>query len=295
MSEAQRSELAGAVSEAQRSELAGAASVRGPGIPARSECDNGSVVHEVAAAGFNHPGDYEAARPSYPPDAVAWLVEQLGIRAGARVCDLAAGTGKLTRLLVPTGAALLAIEPVPGMRATFREVLPDVSVVAGTAEALPLRAASLAALVAAQAWHWFDHDRAIAEVRRVLQPGGGLGLAWNARDRGEPWVDAVWTIMDRVEKHAPWRDHENWRDSAFGAMPGFGELRRAEFRHTQATTPEGVVRRIASVSHVAVLPEAERAAVLEEVRAVLAAHPDVAGREMVEIPYRVDCLAVWRV
>ena len=252
------------------------------------------MVHEVAASGFSDPGDYEAARPSYPPDAVAWLVDRLGVRAGSRVCDLAAGTGKLTRLLAPTGAALFAVEPVPGMRATFREVLPDVPVMAGTAEALPLRAGAVDALVAAQAWHWFDHDRAAAEARRVLHSGGALGLVWNARDRSEPWVDAVWNIMDRVEKHAPWRDHENWRDSAFRAMPGFGELERAEFRHRQSTTREGVVRRIASVSHVAVLPERERAAVLDEVRAVLTTFPGLAGREVVQIPYRVDCLAVRR-
>jgi SAM-dependent methyltransferase len=253
------------------------------------------MVHHVAAEGFNDPGDYEAARPSYPPDAVAWLVERLGIRAGSRVCDLAAGTGKLTRLLVPTGAELVAVEPVPGMRATFRELVRDVPVIAATAEALPLRTGSLDALVAAQAWHWFDHDRAIAEARRVLPGGGALGLVWNARDRAEPWVATVWEIMDRVEKHAPWRDHDNWRDSAFRAMPGFGALDRAEFRHRQSSTAEGVVRRIASVSHVAVLPEDERAAVLDEVRAVLATHPDVAGRSVVEIPYRVDCIAVPRV
>ena len=253
------------------------------------------MVHHVAAEGFSDPGDYEAARPTYPPEAVAWLVERLGIRAGSRVCDLAAGTGKLTRLLAPTGAELFAVEPVPGMRATFRELLPDVPVIAGTAEALPLRAGSLQALVAAQAWHWFDHDRATAEAHRVLHAGGALGLVWNARDRSEPWVNAVWSIMDRVEKHAPWRDHENWRDSAFRAMAGFGEVERAEFRHRQSSTPEGVVRRIASVSHVAVLPEDQRAAVLAEVRTVLAEHPDVAGHEVVQIPYRVDCLSVWRV
>jgi SAM-dependent methyltransferase len=179
------------------------------------------------------------------------------------------------------------------MRATFRAVVPDVPVIAGTAEALPLRDESLDAVVVAQAWHWFDHDRAIAEVRRVLRSGGALGLLWNARDRSEPWVDAVWQIMDRVEKHAPWRDHDNWRDSAFREMPGFGELSAAEFGHKQQIDPEGVVRRVASVSHVAVLPPAEREAVLDEVRMVLATHPDVAGRDTVEIPYRVDCLAVW--
>jgi len=100
------------------------------------------VVHDVAAAGFNDPADYEAARPSYPPDAVAWFVEHLRIAPGRRVADVAAGTGKLTRLLVPTGAELLAVEPVSGMRATFHRLLPDVAVVAGTAEALPLTAGS---------------------------------------------------------------------------------------------------------------------------------------------------------
>jgi SAM-dependent methyltransferase len=250
----------------------------------------GGVVHEVAAEGFSDPGDYEAARPSYPPDAVAWFVEHLHIAPGAVVVDLAAGTGKLTRLLAPSGADIVAVEPLDGMRASFRALLPAVPLVAGTAEALPIASGALDAMTVAQAWHWFDHDRAIAEVVRVLRPGGRVGLVWNARDRTEPWVDAVWTIMDRVEKRAPWRDHENWRDSALnGPMPGFGELHAAEFRHIQTTTPEGVVQRVASVSHVAVLPPAEQQEVLDEVRQVVATHPAVRGRETVEIPYRVDC------
>ncbi len=247
------------------------------------------MVHNVAATGFNDPTDYEAARPSYPPDAVAWFVRHLRIGAECRVADVAAGTGKFTRLLEPTGAALVAVEPVPGMRATFRRVLPALPLVAGTAEAMPFAAASFDAVTVAQAWHWFDHARATAEAARVLAPGGRLGLVWNARDRTEPWVDEVWSIMDRVEKHAPWRDHDNWRDSAAQEMPGFGPLHRAEFRHGQRITPEGVVRRVASVSHVAVLPGAEREKVLDEVRSVLASHPAVSGRETVEIPYRVDC------
>jgi SAM-dependent methyltransferase len=248
------------------------------------------MVHEVAASGFSDPADYEAARPSYPPDAVAWFVDHLRIAPGAVVADVAAGTGKLTRLLAPTGAALVAVEPVAGMRASFRKVLPDVPVVAGTAEALPLATAALDAMTVAQAWHWFDHERATAEAVRVLRPGGRLGLVWNARDRSEPWIDTVWSIMDRVERRAPWRDHENWRDSALnGPMPGFGEIHSAEFRHAQTMTPEGVVQRVASVSHVAVLPPAEQQNVLDEVRQVLDTHPAVRGRETVQIVYRVDC------
>jgi SAM-dependent methyltransferase len=160
---------------------------------------------------------------------------------------------------------------------------------------MPFAAATFDVITVAQAWHWFDHERATAEMARVLTRGGRLGLVWNARDRSEPWVDEVWSIMDRVEKKAPWRDHENWRDSATKAMPGFGELHAAQFRHRQAITPDGVVQRVASVSHVAVLPEPEREEVLDEVRHLLATHPAVRGLETVEIPYRVDSFWTERV
>lgn len=247
------------------------------------------MVHEVAAAGFSNPGDYEAARPSYPPDAVAWFVENLRIAPGATVVDLAAGTGKLTRLLVPAGANLIAAEPVAGMRATFRDVLPYVPMIATTAEQLPFRDGSLDAVTIAQAFHWFDEDRAIAALARAVRVGGRVGLVWNARDRSVPWVNDVWAIMDRVEKRAPWRDHENWRDSALRERPGFGPLNAAEFRHEQTVTPAAMVQRVASVSHVAVLPHAEREAVLEEVRNVLRSDPATRGRDELLVPYRVDC------
>jgi SAM-dependent methyltransferase len=253
------------------------------------------VVHDVAAAGFNDPGDYEAARPSYPSDAVEWFVDHLRLSPGRLAADVAAGTGKLTRLLAPSGVRLVAVEPVAGMRASLHSLLADIPLVAGTAEAMPFAASCLDAVTVAQAWHWFDHDRATVEMARVLRPGGRLGLVWNARDRTEPWVDAVWSIMDRVDKRAPWRDHENWRDSARRAMPGFGELHTAEFRHVQQITPAGVVQRVASVSHVAVLPAPERQAVLDEVGELLATHPVVRGLETVAIPYRVDCFWAERI
>lgn len=247
------------------------------------------MVHEVAAAGFSNPDDYEAARPSYPPEAVAWLVEHLRIAPGRTVVDLAAGTGKLTRLLAPAGANLIAAEPVAGMRATFREVLPAVPMVATTAEQLAFRDGSLDAVTIAQAFHWFDEERAIAALARAVRVRGRVGLVWNARDRSVPWVDEIWSIMDRVEKRAPWRDHEHWRDSALREMPGFGPLHAGEFRHEQVISPAAMVQRVASVSHVAVLPEAERQAVLDEVGAVLRDGPQTRGLVELSVPYRVDC------
>jgi SAM-dependent methyltransferase len=247
------------------------------------------MVHEVAAAGFSNPHDYETARPSYPPDAVAWLVEHLGIGPGRRVLDLAAGTGKLTRLLIPAGAQLIAAEPVGGMRESFRAILPGVPIVATTAEQLAFRDGSLDAVTIAQAFHWFDQDRAVAALARAVRPGGRVGLVWNARDRSVPWVDEVWSIMDRVEKRAPWRDHEDWRDSALGDMPGFGPLHAGEFHHEQTISPEAMVQRVASVSHVAVLPDDERQPVLDEVREVLRTDPQTREVDALQVPYRVDC------
>jgi SAM-dependent methyltransferase len=245
-------------------------------------------VHEVASSGFGAGADaYERARPSYPPDAVAWIVDALAITHGRDVADVAAGTGKFTRLLAPTGAWIVAVEPVEAMRAR----LPRMPVTAASAERLPFREESLDAITVAQAFHWFDATAALAEFHRVLRPGGRLALVWNARDRSVPWVDEVWSIMDRVEKQAPWRAHDEWRDSAFVDTPWFGPLHEATFHHEQMLSPADVVERVRSVSHVAVLPPERRDAVLDEVRTLLRDDPATAGRDTLALPYRVD--AFW--
>ena len=248
------------------------------------------MVHDVAKLGFGKEAvTYEHSRPSYPPDAVAWLVDRLGLRPGAVAVDLAAGTGKLTRLLVPTDAFVIAVEPVLGMRLVLHEVLPTVPIVAGTAESLPIKTSSVDAVCVAQAFHWFDADSAFAELERILRPGGGVVILWNARDRSVDWVDQVWAVMDEVEKRAPWRDHENWRDAAFRDRPGFGPVGNATFHHDHLTTPAGVVDRMRGVSHVAVLDPTAQAQVLTRVQTVLSEHPDTRGRLELRIPYRVDC------
>jgi SAM-dependent methyltransferase len=249
------------------------------------------VVHEVAAAGFSDAADYEAARPSYPPAVVAWFVDTMELLPTKRLCDLAAGTGKFTRLLVDH-ADVVALEPIAGMREQFRAVLPNTPLASGTAEALPLRDESLDAITVAQAWHWFDSDRAFAEVHRVLRPNGWVGAVWNARDRSVPWVNDVWSIMDRLERSAPWRSHDAERDAQFQDVPGFRPVVRGEFRHDQAITREGVVKRVASVSHVAVLDPVAKETVLDEVREVLAR---LRSDGDLKLPYRVDCYALQRV
>ncbi len=261
-------------------------------------------VHNVAAEGFDKEAKtYEQSRPSYPPDVVSWLTNNLRIGAGSRVLDLAAGTGILTRLLVPSGCDLVAAEPVAGMRAQLRSVLPAVPCLSAVAESLPLRDASLDAVTIAQAFHWFDGPLALVELRRVLQIGGRAAMVWNARDRSRDWVDQVWAVMDRVEKHAPWRDHDQTatfdsqsrREDALNDTPGFGAVHTAQFRHEQPVTHEQVVQRVKGVSHVAVLEPTTQASVLNEVRDILTSHESTRDTPLLSIPYRVDCYWLQRV
>jgi SAM-dependent methyltransferase len=254
------------------------------------------VIHEAAARGFAEAAEaYERGRPGYPPAAVEHLCEVAGIGPGRAVLDLAAGTGKLTRLLAPTGAELVAVEPVEGMRAALARTLPEVTALAGTAEDVPLPAASVDAVVAGSAFHWFRGDEALAEIHRVLRPGGRLGLLWNVRDESVPWVAELTEIMEPHRGAAPGYSSGTWRE-AFGRTPHFSPLRRAAFRHVHRLEPEAVAARVASVSFVAALAESDRAAVLASVRALLARDPATRGREVVELPYRTDvhwCSAVY--
>jgi SAM-dependent methyltransferase len=252
-------------------------------------------LHDVAAAGFGGEADaYERARPSYPTDAVSWLGGALGVAPGRTVVDVAAGTGKLTRLLAPLRSDLLSVEPFGAMRAFVVASVPGVRAVSALAEALPFAAGSVDAITVAQAFHWFDARAALREFHRVLAPGGRVGLIWNARDRSVGWVDAVWSIMDRVEKRAPWRDHDEWRELAFVDQPWFTPLTEATFHHEQPLTHDELVDRVRSVSHVAVLPATEQRAVLDEVRAVLERDPATSARDVVALPYRVDAYWVER-
>ncbi len=255
-------------------------------------------VHEIAAAGFDKEATtYAQSRPTYPGDAVEWITTNLRLAPGIRCVDLAAGTGIFTRLLVASGCELTAIEPVAGMRNELRQALPGVATLSATAEFLPLRDDSCDAVTIAQAFHWFNADLALAELRRILRVGGRVALLWNARDRSRDWVDQVWGVMDRVEKHAPWRNHDHvatddsqaTRESELNNALGFGPTHTSQFWHEQVVTPEQVVLRVKGVSHVAVLPAQQQQAVLDEVRSILVTHPSTVGKSVLSIPYRVDC------
>lgn len=241
-------------------------------------------INAIAARGFQAgAGAYDRARPDYPADALRWLSERLAVSAGARVLDVGAGTGKLTALLVPSGAELLALEPVEAMRSRLAVAVPDARVVAGTAEAIPFESGSMDAAAVAQAFHWFDGPRALAELHRVLRPGGRLGLMWNVRDRSVDWVAELAGIVDGYGDVISRHEGVKWK-AAFPA-PGFGPLEEAEFPNGQSITPAGVLDRVSSTSFIAVLPEAERADVLDRVRSLLESHSATAGRSELTFPH----------
>lgn len=245
-------------------------------------------VPAAAAEGFQaNAAAYERSRPSYPAEAVAHLVGHAGLGPGARVLDLAAGTGKLTRLLVPTGAAVEAVEPVAAMRDRLRAVVPDVEVHDGTAEQLPFPDGSFDAVTVAQAFHWFRAGEALAEIRRVLRHEGTLVLVWNSRDRGVAWVRAFGDLLVDGDLERPYDSYDGVDYAAVvAAAGGFTPLEVWHVAWEQDVDEDLLVDRAASVSVVGAMPPPRRAAVLDRVRTLARTHPDLAGRSRFGFPYR---------
>ncbi|HEY7004408.1 MAG TPA: methyltransferase domain-containing protein [Gaiellaceae bacterium] len=243
------------------------------------------TIHD-AARGFElAPKPYEIGRPSYPREAIDRLVAELGIAPGTRVLDLAAGTGKLTRRLAPTGAEIVVVEPVEAMRAALSASLADIEAFSGTAEAIPLPAGSVDAVTVGQAFHWFDGDAALAEIHRVLRRGGRLGLIWNVKDESVDWIEKLGGIMESYRGDAPRVASGAWK-GAFERTSLFTPLERARYSFVHEADFAAVVARVTSVSFIAALPPAEFAHVVDQVRELLATHPQTRGRTTFEIPYR---------
>ena len=226
---------------------------------------------------------YERGRPDYPPAAIDFLAARLRLGPGRVVVDLAAGTGKLTRPLLASGAEVVAVEPVAEMRA---ELPAGARAMNGTAEEMPLSTGSADAVVVAQAFHWFDGDAALAEIHRVLRPGGSLALVWNRRRMDDPLNQAIEELL------APYRGHMStlhtgaW-DVAFESTKLFGPLEERVFPNPQYLDADGLADRIASVNFVAKLDEKERMNVVQAARAL-------AGAGGVTIPQDTEVLVAER-
>lgn len=225
---------------------------------------------------------YERSRPGYPRAAVDWL---LGT-APRRVLDLGAGTGKLSRELVGAGHEVVAVEPSEGMRAAMRAALPGVRLLAGSAEDVPLPDADVDAVVAGQAYHWFDPSRAHAEMARVLRPDGVVGLLWNLRDEAVAWVAALTDVLGDEAGDTSRRVGE---DLVPSLGPAFTAVERTELRQVVALSLDRLVELVSCRSYVITLPRTERDALLERVRELVRTHPQTAGRATVDLPYVTVC------
>jgi SAM-dependent methyltransferase len=239
-----------------------------------------SGVHETAARGFAESAEaYERGRPDYPRAALG----PLALAPGLEVLDLAAGTGKLTRRLVESGATVTAVEPIAEMRAALPE---SVRRLDGTAEAIPVEDGSVDLVTVAQAFHWFDGDAALAEIRRVLRPDGRLALLWNRRVEDAPVNVAIDELVDPYREGTPTHRGEAWR-AAFERTTLFGPLEEHVFANEQVLNADGLAARVCSISFIACLPGVERVRVLVRAR-------ELAGDGPVTVPYRTEVLVCRR-
>ncbi len=226
-----------------------------------------------ATRGFEAAAErYERGRPDYPAAAIDRLVAGLGLRPGAVVADVGAGTGKLTRQLLERGLRVVAVEPVGGMRALLARTAPGADVRAGQAESLPLDDGGVDGIVAAQAFHWFATAATLSEFARVLRPDGRLGLIWNRRDDGQPLQAALGRLLAPYRRGTPAHADDSWK-AAFSAGAPFELAAEHRVAHAQALDADGLVDRVLSISFIAALPEAGARTVEAQVRALAAEGP----------------------
>lgn len=224
---------------------------------------------------------YESGRPDYPAEAVAWMLERIGdppVGSRHKVVDVGAGTGKLTRAVTRLGMLGIAVDPDAEMLAVLAKALPDVAVLVGTAERLPLLDSDVDAVVLGQAWHWVEPIAGSLEVGRVLRRGGVLGLIWNIRDDRRPWVARLTEIL---------------HPSAAEAMiteggpiigPPFGEVEARTWEWSRPMTRGKLRDMVYSRSYVITADKVERGRIERELEQLLHEIGAV-GDAVVELPY----------
>jgi len=210
-----------------------------------SDRAEGSRSFETVAA------DYERHRPDYPEEALRWAAEQLELAGHARVLDVGAGTGKLSRGLVALGFCVVAVEPGGPMLEQLRIAVPRAEALEGPAEAVPLADENVDAAFSAQAYHWFDREGAVPELQRVIRPGGGLALLWNWWDERDP-------LQRELGELAGYAGREPYRDDELPAEPWFEELGRTVVESTDESSPDALVGYLSTTSAFLMAPPAER-------------------------------------
>lgn len=238
---------------------------------------------DARRASFLSATDYDRTRPGYPIDAVRWMVGE----EPRDVIDLGCGPGNLTATLVEMGHSVIGVDPsmamLDGMRAK------GLPAVCATAEAIPARDSSVDVVTAATAFHWFDHERAVPEMARVLRQGGRVALVTNMRDETVPWVESLSEIIGSESAMAATLGGVEGMPAEFAAkLQGgrlFGSMEHEVFDFEQELTEETLIGLVSSRSYIAILPEEERASLLADVRQLCREHPDLAQSERFAMLY----------
>ena len=245
------------------------------------------LISRRASSFGSRAADYAEHRPDYPVDAVRWALAPIST-ATPTVLDLAAGTGKLTAVIASLDLDVIAVEPDDAMRAELAALMPEVTAVSGTAEQIPLADASVDAVLVGQALHWFDHEKALPEIGRVLRPGGVLAGLWNDDDLTIEWV----RTLDRIPSSTDHRQNKRGIDLPTQLGP-FCELAHREFRHAQRRTAESLVATASTHSLFLTMAEPERSRTLDAMLAYLKSQPETADGEF-DYPLRTEVLRTVR-
>jgi SAM-dependent methyltransferase len=219
---------------------------------------------------------YDRARPSYPAEAVTWLA---GLDH-AHVLELGAGTGKLTEELVRQGHRVVATDPLDAMLRHLVRRLPGTPAVVAAAERIPLRARSVDTVVGAQSFHWWDVERALPEIARVLRPGGHLSLVWNLRDERIPWVRRLGALIGTQEQ-------QNDPTHALLSSNLFGFVESTTFRFWQPLDRTRLRDLVLSRSNIAMMTETERERVVTQVDEMYESYGR--GADGMLLPYVTRC------
>lgn len=239
-------------------------------------------LHPLAQQFASVTAEYERGRPDYPPAAIGALAAELALRPGAGVLDLAAGTGRLSAALLDQGVEVIAVEPTGVMRERLAARIGPDRVREGLAEAIPLDDGSVQAVTVGDAFHWFDKAPALAEIRRVLRPGGGLAILNTVVDwSGASWADEVGKLAANSRPDHPHFEGPSWQEAVRDA-PGWWAPREIRVTVSRPAEPERIVDLIASWSWVAGMPEAERTELLGRANELVSA-----GSTPVEFPLHV--------
>lgn len=234
---------------------------------------------DVLAASFRGAGpEYDRYRPGFPPRAVEVIIPE----PVPRVLDLGAGTGKFTEQLRGHADQVVAVDPSAQMLAVLQQKLPEVAALAGTAEHIPLSAHTADVVTVAQAFHWFDRERACAEIARVLVPGGRLGLVWNAADSG--WDRACMQIAHPGLDTAPGQTPVG----ASTDLPGFTVLTSETVRWTERIDRADYLRRWLTVSSFLTAEPPQRAAMLAQIEQILDTTPETTGRARLDLQHATE-------